>query len=59
MTGSGDKKLFGRERVVRLQLPISSAELKAIDDYRFQHRLPTRAAAIRELIKLGMTPKPH
>ena len=29
-------------------------ELEAIDGWRFDNRLPTRAAAIRELIKRGL-----
>ena len=30
-------------------------ELTALDDFRFKHRMPTRAAAVRELLKLGLT----
>lgn len=29
-------------------------ELQAIDDWRFENRLPSRAAAIRELIRRGL-----
>jgi hypothetical protein len=29
-------------------------ELQAIDDFRFQYRLPSRAAAVRELLKRGL-----
>jgi len=25
-----------------------------IDDFRFKHRMPTRAAAVRELLKFGL-----
>jgi hypothetical protein len=39
----------------RLQVMLSPEELTAIDDFRFKHRMPTRAAAVRELLKLGMT----
>jgi len=39
----------------RLQVMLSPEELAALDDFRFQHRMPTRAAAIRELLKLGLT----
>jgi hypothetical protein len=39
----------------RLQVMLSPEELTAIDDFRFQHRMPTRAAAVRELLKLGLT----
>ena len=39
----------------RLQVMLSPEELTAIDDFRFKHRMPTRAAAVREQLKLGLT----
>lgn len=39
----------------RLQVMLSPEELLALDDFRFKHRMPTRAAAVRELLKLGLT----
>jgi hypothetical protein len=39
----------------RLQVMLSPEELTAIDDFRFKRRMPTRAAAVRELLKLGLT----
>jgi hypothetical protein len=41
-------------RAERLQIMLSPEELSVIDDFRFQHRMPTRAAAVRELLKLGL-----
>ena len=38
-----------------LQVMLSPDELAAVDDFRFKHRMPTRAAAVRELLKLGLT----
>ena len=38
----------------RLQIMLSPEELSVIDDFRFKHRMPTRAAAVRELLKLGL-----
>jgi hypothetical protein len=38
----------------RLQIMLSPAELAAVDDFRFQHRMPSRAAAVRELFRLGL-----
>lgn len=38
----------------RLQIMLSPEELSAIDDFRFKHRMPTRAAAVRELLKFGL-----
>lgn len=42
------------KRTEKLQLMLSDEELKAIDDWRFAYRLPSRAAAIRELISRGL-----
>ncbi|MBU6461837.1 MAG: hypothetical protein KGL35_10310 [Bradyrhizobium sp.] len=39
----------------RLQIMLSPDELSLIDDFRFKHRMPTRAAAVRELLRLGLT----
>jgi hypothetical protein len=38
----------------RLQIMLSPEELSVIDDFRFKHRMPTRAAAVRELLKFGL-----
>lgn len=43
-----------RARDERLQIMLAQEELKAVDDFRFQFRLPSRAAAIRELLKRGL-----
>lgn len=44
-------------RAERLQIMLSPEELQVIDDFRFQHRMPTRAAAVRELLKMGLAAK--
>ncbi len=41
-------------RPERLQIMLHDDELAALDDWRFQHRMPSRAAAIRELLKRGL-----
>ena len=41
-------------RPERLQIMLSPEELSVLDDFRFKHRMPTRAAAVRELLKLGL-----
>ena len=41
-------------RAERLQVMLSPDELAAVDDFRFKHRMPTRAAAVRELLKFGL-----
>ena len=38
----------------RLQIMLSPEELSAVDDYRFKQRMPSRAAAVRELFRLGL-----
>lgn len=38
----------------RLQIMVSPEELSALDDFRFKQRMPSRAAAVRELFRLGL-----
>ncbi|HEX4097900.1 MAG TPA: hypothetical protein VHX64_14325 [Caulobacteraceae bacterium] len=38
----------------RLQVMLTEEELVALDDWRFTRRMPSRAAAIRELLKRGL-----
>jgi hypothetical protein len=38
----------------RLQIMLTQAELRVLDTWRFAKRMPSRAAAIRELLKRGM-----
>ena len=38
----------------RLQIMLTNAELRIIDTWRFGKRMPSRAAAIRELLKRGL-----
>lgn len=38
----------------RLQIMLTERELKALDDWRFSRRMPSRAAAVRELLKRGL-----
>jgi len=33
---------------------LSGDELKALDDFRFKTRMPSRTAAVRELLKRGL-----
>jgi metal-responsive CopG/Arc/MetJ family transcriptional regulator len=44
----------GLSRETRLQIMLDDNELAAIDDWRFQRRMPSRAAAIRELLRRGL-----
>lgn len=38
----------------RLQIMLTPEELKALDDWRFAARMPSRASAVRELLKRGL-----
>ncbi len=45
---------MNRARDERLQIMLSPTERKAIDDWRFQARMPSRASAVRELLRRGL-----
>ncbi len=38
----------------RLQIMLTAEELAALDNWRFSCRMPSRAAAVRELLKRGL-----
>jgi hypothetical protein len=38
----------------RLQIMLTGDELAAVDDWRFARRMPSRASAVRELLKRGL-----
>jgi hypothetical protein len=44
----------GLIREERLQIMLSPEELKVLDNFRFAHRMPSRAAAVRELLRHGL-----
>jgi hypothetical protein len=44
----------GPTRGERLQIMLNGEELQVLDDFRFRQRMPSRAAAIRELLKRGL-----
>jgi antitoxin component HigA of HigAB toxin-antitoxin module len=45
----------GLTRGERLQIMLTETELEALDNWRFSRRMPSRAAAIRELLKRGLS----
>lgn len=45
------------KRTEKVQVMLDDGELRAIDDWRFENRIPTRAAAIRELLRRGLLNK--
>jgi hypothetical protein len=42
------------KRVDRLQVMLAPEELQALDNWRFKCRMPSRASAVRELLKRGL-----
>jgi hypothetical protein len=44
-----------QERLVRLQIMLNDAELEALEAWRFKTRMPSRAAAVRELLRRGLS----
>ena len=46
--------MAGLARGERLQIMLTDEELAALDDWRFTKRMPSRAAAVRELLKRGL-----
>jgi len=39
----------------RLQIMLTKDELTAVDNWRFKRRMPSRAAAVRELLRRGLS----
>jgi hypothetical protein len=51
---TGECQMGELNRGERLQIMLTHAELRIVDTWRFAKRMPSRAAAIRELLKRGM-----
>jgi hypothetical protein len=51
------ERFMMEDRDDRLQVMLSRDELRALDDWRFAKRMPSRAAAIRELLRRGLAAK--
>lgn len=47
-------KMPADERGERLQIMLNQDELRALEDWRFAKRMPSRAAAVRELLRRGL-----
>ncbi len=45
-------------REERVQIMLEADELRAVDDFRYKYRFPSRAAAVRELLKRGLAGAP-
>ncbi|MBZ9848919.1 hypothetical protein LB565_13105 [Mesorhizobium sp. CA14] len=42
------------ERPQRLQIMLTDEELAALENWRFEKRMPSRSAAVRELLRRGL-----
>jgi hypothetical protein len=42
------------DRDIRMQIMLQPEEMGAIEDWRFGKRMPSRAAAVRELLRRGL-----
>ncbi|MBZ9675694.1 hypothetical protein [Mesorhizobium sp. ES1-1] len=42
------------ERPERLQIMLTADELAALENWRFDNRMPSRSAAVRELLRRGL-----
>lgn len=42
------------KRTDRLQIMLTEEETRALDDWRFGARMPSRSAAVRELLRRGL-----
>jgi hypothetical protein len=49
-----EEKMTELTRGERLQIMLTDKELEAVDNWRFNTRMPSRAAAVRELLKRGL-----
>jgi hypothetical protein len=47
--------MSGDPRGERLQIMLTKEELTAVDTWRFGKRMPSRAAAVRELLRRGLS----
>ena len=43
------------ERPDRLQIMLTTDELAALENWRFEKRMPSRSAAVRELLRRGLS----
>lgn len=43
-----------KKRVERVLVMLDDDELRTLDTWRFKYRMPSRSAAIRELLRKGM-----
>ena len=52
-TQDGERAARAVVRTERVQVILAADELAAIEEFRFQARMPSRSAAVRELLRRG------
>jgi hypothetical protein len=50
----GGLQMSDLTRGERLQIMLTKEEVRSLDDWRFGRRMPSRASAVRELLKRGL-----
>lgn len=45
---------LGDSETERLQVKITADEVRAIEDWRYENRVPSRSEAVRRLIQIGL-----
>src|SRR5258707_382870 len=50
----GGQAMNDSQRGERLQIMLTAEELEAMDSWRFAKRMPSRASAVREILKRGL-----
>jgi hypothetical protein len=48
------REMTEQNRGERLQIMLTEDELRVLDNFRFRHRMPSRAAAVRHILKQGL-----
>lgn len=46
---------MSNRRTERIQIQLTEDELSSLDGWRFKNQIPSRAAAIRELMRMGLS----
>jgi hypothetical protein len=50
----GPEEMKETDRTYRLQVELSDDEMRAIEDFWFREHLPSKSAAVRELLRRGL-----
>lgn len=48
--------MMKEQRTERVQIMLEPDEVRLIDNWRYENRIPSRSAAVRELVRRGLDP---